>query len=181
MVNVPALKWTSIQTLRALNRKQKEVKAIFFESAVFPQMKNWHTKKTRNGSKFGWLIQQMSINQNSRPQTFHRRFVSGSLFVSPCLLECYLQSETKIESDLMLRAVGGTCQWLSHFYNILLKDLTLLHVKITRSMKLLSVCWRKLKIDLLALCKSQPHSPFSVHAYDSSEFLVLQVVLDSIL
>ena len=113
VANVPALKWTLIQTLRALNRKQKEVKAIFFESAVFPRMKNWHTKKTRNGSKFGWLIQQMSINQNSGPQTFHRRFVSGCLFVSPCLLECYLQSETKIESDLTLRAVGGTCQWHS--------------------------------------------------------------------
>ena len=35
-------------------------------------------------------------------------------------------------------------------------------------------------IDLLALCKSQPHSAFSVHACNSSEFLVLQVVLDSI-
>ena len=123
----------------------------------------------------------MSINQNSGPQTFHRRFLSGSLFVSPCLLECYLQSETKIESDLTLPAVGGTCQWLSHFYNILLKDLTLLHVKITRSLNLMSVCWRNSNYRLTCTLKSQPHSAFSVHACNSSEFLVLQVVLDSIL
>ena len=97
--------------IKGIKQKAEGGKSFFFfESAVFPRMKNWHTKKTRNGSKFGWLIQQMSINQNSGPQTFHRRFVSGCLFVSPCLLECYLQSETKIESDLTLRAVGRTCQ-----------------------------------------------------------------------
>ena len=44
----------------------------------------------------------MSINQKSGRQTFRRRFVSGSLFVSPCPPECYLQSETKIEPDLRL-------------------------------------------------------------------------------
>ena len=65
-------------------------------------MKNLHTKKTSNGSNFGWLIQQMSINQKSGRQTFCRRFVSGSLFVSPCPPECYLQSETKTEPDLRL-------------------------------------------------------------------------------
>ena len=63
-------------------------------------MKNLHTRKTSNGSNFGWLIRQMSINQKSGRQTFRRRFVSGSLFVSPCPPECYLQSETKIEPDL---------------------------------------------------------------------------------
>ena len=52
---------------------------------------------------FGWLIQQASINQKSERQTFRRRFVSGSLFVSPCPPECYLQSETKIEPDLRLK------------------------------------------------------------------------------
>ena len=44
----------------------------------------------------------MSINQKSGRQTFRRRFVSGSLFVSPCPLECHFQSETKIEPDLRL-------------------------------------------------------------------------------
>ena len=61
-----------------------------------------HTRKTSNGSNFGWLIRQMSINQKSGRQTFRRRFVSGSLFVSPCPPECYLQSETKVEPDLRL-------------------------------------------------------------------------------
>ena len=67
-------------------------------------MKNLHTRKTSNGSNFGWLIRQTSINQKSGRQTFRRRFVSGSLFVSPCPPECYLQSETKIAPDLRLRS-----------------------------------------------------------------------------
>ena len=40
----------------------------------------------------------------------------------------------------------GTCWHLTHFCNILLQDLTPLHVKITRSTNLLSVCRRKLKL-----------------------------------
>ena len=76
-------------------------------------MKNLHTGKKRNGSNFGWLIQQMSINQKSGRQTFRRRFVSGSLFVSPCLPECYLQSETKIEPDLRL-GFGGKYSKIKH-------------------------------------------------------------------
>ena len=46
----------------------------------------------------------MSINQKSGQKMFHRRFVSGSLFVSPCPPECNFQSETKIEPDLRLPA-----------------------------------------------------------------------------
>ena len=65
-------------------------------------MKNLHTRKTSNASNFGWLIQQMSINQKRGRETFSRRFVSGSVFVSPYPSECYLQSETKIEPDLRL-------------------------------------------------------------------------------
>ena len=78
---------------------------LFLKSAslhCFPHMKNLHTRKTSNGSNFGWLIQQMSINQKSGQKTFRRRFVSGSVFVLPCPPECYLQSETKIELDLRL-------------------------------------------------------------------------------
>ena len=79
------------------------LKAILYvsESAVFPRMKNLHTKK-RSGSNFGWLVQQMQINQKRGRQTFRRSFVSGSLFVSPCPPEYYLQSETKTEPDLRL-------------------------------------------------------------------------------
>ena len=81
------------------------MKAVFqdSESAFFPLMKNLHTKKSRKGSSFGWLIRQMSINQKSGRKTFRRRFVSGSLFVSPCPPECHFQSETKIEPDLRLK------------------------------------------------------------------------------
>ena len=78
---------------------------LFFKSASLHFSHVWKIcilKKTSNGSSFGWLIRQMSINQKSGRQTFRRRFVSGSLFVSPCPPECYLQSETKIEPDLRL-------------------------------------------------------------------------------
>ena len=87
------------------------MKAIFLvsESAVFPRLKNLHTEKTSNGSNFGWLIQQMSINQRSGRQTFRRRFVSGSLFVSQCPPECSLQSETKFEPDLRSLSPGAGC------------------------------------------------------------------------
>ena len=65
-------------------------------------MTNLHTKKTCNGSNFGWLIRQMSINQKSGRQTFCRRFVSGFIFVSPYPPECYLQNERKTEPDVRL-------------------------------------------------------------------------------
>ena len=44
----------------------------------------------------------MSINQKSGRKTFRRRFVSGSILVSPCSPECNFQSEAKIEPDLRL-------------------------------------------------------------------------------
>ena len=69
-------------------------------------MKNLQTRKTSNGSSFGWLIRQMSINQKSGRKTFRRRFESGSIFDSPCPPGCYFQSETKIEPDLRLPAAG---------------------------------------------------------------------------
>ena len=50
------------------------------------------------------------------------------------------------DSFLLSRALWGTCQRLSCFCNILLQDLTSLHVKITRGTYLLSVCRRKLKL-----------------------------------
>ena len=59
-------------------------------------MKHLHTRKTSNGSNFGWLIRQMSINQKSGRKTFRRRFVSGSVFVSPCPPECYYKAKRKL-------------------------------------------------------------------------------------
>ena len=46
------------------------------------------------------------------------------------------------------RARGGKCRRLSRFCSILLQDLTPLHVKITRSTNLLSVCRRKFKLSI---------------------------------
>ena len=97
-------------------------------------MKNLHTKKTSTGGNFDWLIRQMSINQKSGQKMFHRRFVSGSLFISPYSPECYLQSKTKREPDLrletmltMIRKVNPL-QWLfvrdpyTNLYFLIIQD-----------------------------------------------------------
>ena len=47
------------------------------ESAFFPRMKNLQTKKTSNGSNFGWLIRQMLINQKSGRKTFRFTLPTG--------------------------------------------------------------------------------------------------------
>ena len=57
----------------------------------------------------GFALLQMSINQKSGRQTFRRRFVSGSLFVSSCPPECNFQSETKIEPGLRLGSLKMDC------------------------------------------------------------------------
>ena len=76
-------------------------------------MKNLQTRKTSDGSSFGWLIRQMSINQKSGRKTFRRRFVSGSIFDSPCPPGCYFQSETKKEPDTnLIRNVFRPLFWL---------------------------------------------------------------------
>ena len=74
------------------------IKAAFSvsQSAFFPRMKNLRTRKTSNGSNFDWLIRQLSINQKSGRQTFRRRFVSGSVFVSPCHPECCYKAKRKL-------------------------------------------------------------------------------------
>ena len=98
-----------VLTCLVLAKKLRD-KSYFLSQPVcnFPRVKYLHTRKTSNGSNFGWLIRQMSINQKSGRQTFRRRFVSGSLFVSPCPPECNFQSETKIEPDLRLFLTATT-------------------------------------------------------------------------
>ena len=44
----------------------------------------------------------MSINQKSGRQTFHRRFVSGSLVILPCLPECTKRDKNWARSQVML-------------------------------------------------------------------------------
>ena len=71
----------------------------------------------------------MSINQKSGRQTFRRRFVSGSLFVSPCPPECYLQSETKIEPDLRLSCKGPIFDFVCNFVTAVLHTETINSLK----------------------------------------------------
>ena len=59
---------------------------------------------------------------------------------------CYHGCHAREDSFPIFQALGGTCPPLSCFCNILQQDLTQLHVKITRSMNLLSVCWRTRKL-----------------------------------
>ena len=62
-------------------------------------------------------------------------------------------------------ALGGTCWHLNRFCNILPQDVTLLHVKITRSTNLLSVCRRKLKLSTYLHTVSYKHISFlSTHS-----------------
>ena len=61
-------------------------------------------------------------------------------------LSWFLTHLSREDSFPISRALGRACQHLSHFCNTLLQDLTQLHVKITRSTKLLSFCWRKFKL-----------------------------------
>ena len=68
------------------------------------------------------LFRHMPINQKSGRQTFRRRFVSGSLFVSPCPPECYLQIETKIEPglrSLSLKTVSFTQEPMGSWFTLL--------------------------------------------------------------
>ena len=56
------------------------------------------------------------------------------------------------------RALGGTCCCLSRFCNILLQELTPLHVKITRSYEFVEPLPEETQIiDLFTHCKLQPH------------------------
>ena len=64
----------------------------------------------------------------------------------------------RADSFTVFRALGRKCLRLSCFCNILLQDPAQLHVKITRSTNLLSVCRRKLKLSPYTHCKLQPHN-----------------------
>ena len=111
----------------------------------------------------------MSINQNSGPQTFQKGLYQA---VFSFRLACWnVIYKAKRKLSLISRyeqleehaSDTPSCQDYKEYEFVeCLKEETQI-------------------IDLLALCKSQPHSAFSVHACNSSEFLVLQVVLDSIL
>ena len=64
------------------------------------------------------------------------------------------------DSFTVCRALGRACRRLSRFCNILLQDLTQLHVKTTRSTKLLSFCRRRLKLSTFLHTVSCNHISF---------------------
>ena len=82
----------------------------------------------------------------------------------------------RADSFPVSRALGRTCPRLSRFCNILLQDPAQLHVKITRSTNLLSVCRRKLKLSPYTHCKLQQHKlsqcPFATRL-SSCQFWIL--------
>ena len=85
---------------------------------------------------------------NTRTQTlrFFLRVQTYVLVDANQLLQLFFTRWPRADSFPVSRALGRTCLRLSRFCNILLPDLAPLHVKITRSTNLLSVCRRKLKL-----------------------------------
>ena len=89
-----------------------------------------------------------AVTTNTRPQRFFS-FGSNLWFDGrQSTVTMVFSLWPREDSFPVSRALGGTCWRLSHFRNILLQDLTPLHVKITK------LNWI---IDLFTHCKLQPH------------------------
>ena len=99
---------------------------------------------------------------NTRPQTlrFFLRVQTCVLVDANQLLQLFFTRWPRADSFPVSRARGRTCLRLSRFCNILLPDLAPLHVKITRSTNLLSVCRRKLKLPTYLHTVSYEHISF---------------------
>ena len=119
------------------------------------------------------VIMFISYSMNDRIQTAERlqrlpltRALKGFfLRVQTCVLvdvnqplPWFFTRWPRVDSFPVSRAPGRTCPRLSRFCNILLQDPAQLHVKITRSTNLLSVCRRKLKLSPYTHCKLQSHT-----------------------
>ena len=87
-----------------------------------------------------------AVTTNTYPQKFFSFFQTcGLVDANQLLVNTVFTPRPRQHSFALSRAPGGTCWRSSHFCNILLQDLTPLHVKITRSTNLSSACRRKLK------------------------------------
>ena len=125
-------------------------------------------------------IEITAVTTNTRPQRF---FSSGSNLRfggRQSTVTMVFTRWPRADFFPISRALGRICLRLSRFCNILLQDPAQLHVNITRSTNLSSVCRRKLinyrLIHTVSLI--QPHKLSQcMHARNSSEFLL---VLDSI-
>ena len=84
----------------------------------------------------------------------------GLVDVNQLLVNMVFKPWPRQDSFTVSRALGRICRRLSRFCNILLQDLTPLHVKITRSTNLLSACRRKLKVSMYLHTVSYNHLSF---------------------
>ena len=100
------------------------------------------------------------VTTNTHPQRFFSLLQAWDLVDVNQPLPWFFMHWPREDSFPVSRALGGKCRCLSRFCNILLQDLTPLHVKITRSTNLLSVCWRKLKLSTYLNTVSYNHSSF---------------------
>ena len=101
-----------------------------------------------------------AVTTNKRPQRFFLRVQTCVLVDANQLLQLFFTRWPRADSFPVSRALGRTCLRLSRFCNILLPDLAPLHVKITRSTNLLSVCRRKLKLPTYLHTVSYEHISF---------------------
>ena len=101
-----------------------------------------------------------AVTTNTRPQ---RVFSSVQTYVLVDVnqpLKWFFTLWPREDSFSVSRAHGRICRRFSRFCNVLLQELTPLHVKITRSMNLLSVFRRKLKLSTYLQTLSYNHISF---------------------
>ena len=98
-----------------------------------------------------------AVTSNTRPERFFLRLQTCVLVDVNQPLPWFFARCPRADSFPVSRALGRTCLCLSRFCNILLQDPAQLHVNITRSTNLLSVCRRKLKLSTYTHCKLQLH------------------------
>ena len=101
-----------------------------------------------------------AVTTNTRPQRVFSSVQTCVLVDVNQPLPWFFTRWLREDSFSVSRALGRICRRFSRFCNILLQDLTPLHVKITRSTNLLSVCRRKIKLSIYLHVVSYNHISF---------------------
>ena len=87
-----------------------------------------------------------AVTTNTHPQRVFSLVQTCVLVDVNQLLPWFFTHLPRVDSLSISGALRRICRHFSQFRNILLQDLTLLYVKTMRSINLLSVFWRKLKL-----------------------------------
>ena len=105
------------------------------------------------------FINITAVTTNTRPQRVFSSVQTCVLVDVNQPLPWFFTRWPREDSFSVSWALGRICRRFGRFGNILLQDLTPLHVKITRRKNLLSVSRRKLKLStyIFTHCKLQPH------------------------